>query len=447
VSDIEIHNSSLLAYQFDHVPPGLNDANDSLGDNMARVIDHSEPSYIYMANGRIHDLETVVHSKQEQKLLNNQHVHVYLYEPLCSYIVDDEFVNTHTIFNNGFYSEFPNSIDLDKVRAAELDSVLIYANNNNLNNVVVHTGDYNVADYYPHYTPHIKLVCNDLFLKSYTFVDRVLKEPKPQFQKKFISTNWRFTAHRAIISSILCKKSCHLSWFYQFKPEILNDTPWFDINHQAKAKANYYKKLVMSVDKLNASSPWSLDLKAYDTFEVEESVGHYYPNSLFEDCEEHFNPVFHNRDYATLQQFYRESFVDIVCESRYAQPTGNLSEKTLQPIHFMTPFVLVAPPYSLQYLREFGFETFHRWWDESYDFEENHSARMQKIVDIIEMIDSWSNEKTHAVYTEMTDVLNHNYNMLDEVFGIIELAPDDPGFTVYQQWISKDHGILGDDNE
>ena len=58
-------------------------------------------------------------------------------------------------------------------------------------------------------------------------------------------------------------------------------------------------------------------------------------------------------NYADGKIYYKNSFCEVVCETRFAQPTGNFSEKTIRPMHFHRPFVLVAPPHTLKYLKEF----------------------------------------------------------------------------------------------
>ena len=73
-----------------------------------------------------------------------------------------------------------------------------------------------------------------------------------------------------------------------------------------------------------------------------------------------------------------ESFVGIVTETRFAQPTGNLSEKTIHTIHCKRPFVLVAPPFTLQYMHKLGYKTFDKWWSEDYDTTTDHFKRMEK---------------------------------------------------------------------
>ena len=79
------------------------------------------------------------------------------------------------------------------------------------------------------------------------------------------------------------------------------------------------------------------------------------------------------------------------------------------------PFLLAAPPYSLEYLKTFGFQTFDKWWDESYDQEEDHYARLIKIFDIIDYINSKSLEELNAIYQDMKTVIKHNREILDTI--------------------------------
>jgi hypothetical protein len=70
--------------------------------------------------------------------------------------------------------------------------------------------------------------------------------------------------------------------------------------------------------------------------------------------------------------------------------------------------ILVAPPRTLEYLKTFGFKTFDRWWDESYDQEEDHEKRLMKIFDVIDFINSKSLEELKTIYEEMRGILEHN---------------------------------------
>jgi hypothetical protein len=75
----------------------------------------------------------------------------------------------------------------------------------------------------------------------------------------------------------------------------------------------------------------------------------------------------------------------------------------------MNPFVIAGSPHCLKYLKELGFKTFDRWWDESYDQEEDHEKRILKILEVVDYIDSLSIESLKLMHNEMLEVLNHNY--------------------------------------
>jgi hypothetical protein len=112
---------------------------------------------------------------------------------------------------------------------------------------------------------------------------------------------------------------------------------------------------------------------------------------------------------------YKNSFCAVVNETRFAQPFGDFSEKTLNALNLKLPIILVAPPHTLEYLKTFGFKTFDKWWDESYDAEENHYSRMMKIFNVIDYIDSKSIEELQKMYTEMKEVLDHNKQIVKTV--------------------------------
>jgi hypothetical protein len=118
-----------------------------------------------------------------------------------------------------------------------------------------------------------------------------------------------------------------------------------------------------------------------------------------------------NNIIATL---HNKSFVSIVNESRFAQPTGNYSEKVLHAVYLQHPFILVAPPYTLKYMREQGLKTFSDFWDESYDEESIHSVRMAKILKLIDYIGSKSLEELEQLRLEMEPVLKYNLGLLKQ---------------------------------
>ena len=386
--------------------------------------DPTAPSLFYQANGEIKQLITLEHDPDTVAYLNERGLHIYLYEPLCLYIDNDPIKGIwggH--YNFGFYSEWPNeAVHPKKARASELDSIAYYMGQNGLNNVHVHTGDYRVEEQLPYYN-FMKLYCDDPFLNELMMYDNAERTIKRRFEKHFVCTSWRFTTPRAIMSAVMADiDSVNMIWFFQtpveklglhkspLGEELCEGTPWmcFQTGHPDRPK--FYDQLVRGMEKVNKIVPLTCDVKADKPTVLDEIAGHWYPQATTFDGMG--NPVVMNPTMLPLETLYRNAFLDIVCESRYGQPTGNISEKVLQSIQFKTPFLLVAPPYCLRYMKELGYKTFDRWWDESYDETENHLHRMEKIIDIVNWIASLSLEQCHDMYLDMLPVLKYNYEQM-----------------------------------
>lgn len=73
--------------------------------------------------------------------------------------------------------------------------------------------------------------------------------------------------------------------------------------------------------------------------------------------------------------------VSVVLETNFDGDRIQLTEKVCRAIVCEHPFILAAGPGSLQYLRDYGFETFDPWIDESYDLEKDSLKRLQMIAD------------------------------------------------------------------
>lgn len=104
-----------------------------------------------------------------------------------------------------------------------------------------------------------------------------------------------------------------------------------------------------------------------------------------------------------------DSFCNVVTETKYDTYTHNFSEKTLKPILVKRPFIVVSTPGTLYLLRQLGFKTFNRWWDESYDNIENHVERLEAIDKIIQYILSKSVDELKLILDDMQQVLSHNF--------------------------------------
>lgn len=389
--------------------------------------DLEAPCLFYQANGEIKQLLDLKFSEETVALCNEKGLHIFLYEPLCLYYEDDPiagyWLNVH---NYGFYTEFPrenvNGDDsYNRIRATELDSIGYFLGQNKLYNVIVHTGDYNVETACSAYTGQMKLLCDDPFLNELIIYDNADTTIKRKFTKHFVCTCWRFTSIRAILCAILKQYETrgvdsNLIWFFDTPVEHLLSTPWMNVNgiggEEPCREPKFLFNMKQGIEMLNKEAPITYDVKASSSTHVFECAGHHYPTNT--DFDNIGNPVVVNPTHLPLEPIYREVFVDVCIESRYGQPTGNISEKVLQAIQFKTPFILVAPPYTLKYMHELGYKSFGDFWDEGYDLEEDHLVRTEKIVEIMDYISGLSLDECHALYLKMWPILQYNYRVLAE---------------------------------
>jgi hypothetical protein len=110
---------------------------------------------------------------------------------------------------------------------------------------------------------------------------------------------------------------------------------------------------------------------------------------------------------------HHRTFCNIVTETITAPDVVFMSEKIIKPIFTLQPFVLIGNKNTLKKLKEYGFKTFDRWWDESYD-DADYQNRFEKIVTLLEEISSWNEEKITKTLEEMEEVLIHNFKMIVE---------------------------------
>lgn len=370
-------------------------------ESIVYELDNIGPFVIHMTNGEIKELKDITHTKENVDYLNKTGITFYLYEPLCEYLEGEKF-------NRGFYSEFDENVDINKFRAWELDSILDYANRNNLTNITVKTGNFNVKKYFPYYNK-LKLTTDDLFLRTLNTYKYTGNIRNFKFDKKFINLNWRYTDHRNLISSFMADKSCFLSWYFSKDFDEFYKIKGFNFDSWSKKYPKYFNILKEGNLLVKEKGPFVLDhtFRKYDNDDLWPVV---------DTLKKYETPATYNKDNKTLSDFYNRSFLDVVTETRFFQPTSNISEKILQPIQYLRPFIVVAPPYTLKYLKTFGFKTFDKFFDESYDEETDHGERLIKIFNTIEFINQLDSRQTLNMFLKMIPILQHNLNLYKKIF-------------------------------
>ena len=113
---------------------------------------------------------------------------------------------------------------------------------------------------------------------------------------------------------------------------------------------------------------------------------------------------FGHREY----RLWQSSLWHVVNETVFYEPKLHLTEKIFKPIVAQRPFILVAAPGNLAYLRSYGFQTFERWIDESYDDLQDPDQRLDAIANEIERFAHMSLGELHDVHQDMMSVLDYN---------------------------------------
>jgi hypothetical protein len=123
------------------------------------------------------------------------------------------------------------------------------------------------------------------------------------------------------------------------------------------------------------------------------------------------DPINLHQDGRDESHLFENVFLNLVNETHHPDPTVFITEKTYRSINYCRPFVINGDKGSLQYLKEMGFRTFDKFWDESYDMDDDHT-KIIKISKIVEYVCGLDIQELQTLYKEMLPTLEHNYRVL-----------------------------------
>jgi len=115
---------------------------------------------------------------------------------------------------------------------------------------------------------------------------------------------------------------------------------------------------------------------------------------------------------STLGNFaeVHDSMIYVPTETIYWGNRTHLTEKTMKALALGMPFVLIAPAGSLEYLREYGFQTFGDIWDETYDQETDDYVRLSRVTALLQDIDQSTDAERQRIWHHCLGVVQHNWN-------------------------------------
>jgi hypothetical protein len=144
-----------------------------------------------------------------------------------------------------------------------------------------------------------------------------------------------------------------------------------------------------------------------------------------------------------------QAAIHLVAETLFDTNKIYITEKAFKPMVMRQPFLMFAAPGTLATLRGYGFQTFSSIWDESYDSEMDHEARMSKIVGEINKLYTLPNQEFSRILARCQDIVEHNHRhfysnefeklMLDELHANMQASiaeqksriQKDPGGSFY----------------
>jgi hypothetical protein len=397
---------------------------DYYNDHYTNTFIHNEdtPHLICTACGSFSHLDNLMYDQNVIEHLNTVGLNIYLYETI--------FLDTgkkrkslNIVEADDVYCEIKNSLvgfestrnNLESMYCFDFEKIQDFVTRNKLKNVTVYSGDYKVAEYFGHIYPNFNLLTQDIFLTS--LFKPVLDKfnsyeyaPIAKIDNNILYKFWcgtrRYEGYRQLTVAYLINKQSLCSYqhkvedspFRAFDTDPNRTTPlwgeldnylWFNFNKWEDQYSTIYNTILTGLDTIAEASSKSIDRDIEDVISLET----------------YLVPIEH----------YTQCFCAVVTEARYAQPTGNFSEKTLNAIKCLRPFILVAPPYTLEYLKSYGIKTFSDYWDESYDLEENHEQRLLKVFKVIDYIDSFTVSQLTELYNKMLPILTYNHDVIKNI--------------------------------
>lgn len=237
----------------------------------------------------------------------------------------------------------------------------------------------------------------DLFLTEWSALNRFSLSFSDNFNYKISCFNRRFDYHRQIIASLLYKEKDSLVTLCE--KSSLEDI----LQNKDIPISDFEPKLRKSILK----SLSHLDKEKLRIFEE--------GNIILTDDVDYAAPHKVNQNTDKIVHSIHNGFANIISETRFNSPFNYISEKSLKPIQARRPFIMLGPAGNLKMMQDFGFQTFDRWWDESYDSEPNPNKRFEMVYEIVKRILSKDSEQLKYQLKEMEPVLKHNKRILKKL--------------------------------
>ena len=107
-------------------------------------------------------------------------------------------------------------------------------------------------------------------------------------------------------------------------------------------------------------------------------------------------------------EYCKKTFMYIVTETHIGSNVMFLSEKSYKPISIGMPFIILGNPGTLDLLRDKGYITFNKWFNENYDLPISIDKRIKIIMENLDYIKGLTNSQRIDLRQEMMPICRHN---------------------------------------
>jgi len=105
-----------------------------------------------------------------------------------------------------------------------------------------------------------------------------------------------------------------------------------------------------------------------------------------------------------------DAFWHMVTETVFYYDKLHLTEKIFKPIVSKQPFMLLAAPGNLAYLKSYGFKTFDSVIDETYDTIQDNDSRIEAVVEQLYWYCNLTPDEKTDIIKQLEPIIQHNFN-------------------------------------
>lgn len=156
---------------------------------------------------------------------------------------------------------------------------------------------------------------------------------------------------------------------------------------------NWRDELANPATKLSPSARQHIQANLYE-----------FPNRLSVDGEQ-----LPGSSSARIPKQTHDALWHVVTETVFYYDKLHLTEKIFKPIASKQPFMLVAAPGNLDYLRSYGFKTFDGIIDESYDCIQDPDERIAAIAHQLEWYSNLSPVRKQQIIEKLAPIVEYNF--------------------------------------